>query len=148
MRKPTTTRTWLTGLGLMLGALVLLGTGLGLMLSNGGTWVSAPHGGYDFHPTINAFFWGTVAMVSAGGLTFIAGGVLQFIAWIGAMVNTKRAEDKTWFVLLLVLGLIGLQFIAMIVYLVAGPDVPPPPPTNMPLPPPLAPPQPWWPRPA
>jgi hypothetical protein len=142
MKKSTTTKAWLTGLGLMLGALVLLGTGLGLMLSNAGTWVPAPRGGYDFQPTVNAFFWGTVAMVSAGGLTFLAGVILQFIAWIGAMVSTARSQDKAWFVLLLVLGLIGLQFIIMIAYLVAGPDLPPAPPARVPMPPPLAPPQP------
>lgn len=140
MKKSTTTKTWLTGLGLMLGGFVLLGAGLGLMLGSGGAWTPAPHGGYDFHPTLDALFWGTVAMVSAGGLTILAGAVLQFVAWIGAMVNTAHAQDKTWFALLLVLGLLGLQFIAMIVYLVAGPDIAPAPPSGVPMPPPLAPP--------
>jgi len=139
MKKSTTTRTWLTGLVLMIAALVVLGVGLGLMLSNGGTWTPALRGGHDFHPNINAFFWGTVAMVASGGFLFFVGGVLQFIAWIGAMVNTARSHDKTWFVLLLVLGLLGLQFVIMIVYMVAGPDVAPAPPASVPMPPPLAP---------
>ena len=143
MRKPTITRMWLAGLGLMLGALVLIGTGVGLMLTNAGTWVATAHGGWDFHPTIDGYFWGTVAIIAAGGLTFLAGFVLQFAAWIGAMVNTARAQDKTWLVLLLVLGLVGLQFVVMIVYLVGGPDVPPAPPTRerlQPMAPPAPPP--------
>ena len=33
-----------------------------------------------------------------------------------------QLEDKTWFVLLLVLGLFSFGFVAMIAYVVAGPD--------------------------
>ena len=44
------------------------------------------------------------------------------MAWIGAVVNTSRLEDKTWFVVLLVLGLLSFGFIAMLVYILAGPD--------------------------
>ena len=95
MTKSTTRRTWLTGLGLMLAALVLLGTGIGLMLSNGGTWVPGPHRGSDFHPTINAFLWGTVTTVAAGGLTFLAGRA-AVAAWIGSRGPCHGKDLRHW----------------------------------------------------
>ena len=62
-----------------------------------------------------------LSLVLAGLLIVIAGGVAQFVAWIGALMNTSRLEDKTWFILLLVLGLLSFGLIAMLVYVVAGP---------------------------
>ncbi|MFI5286859.1 MAG: hypothetical protein ACHQ4F_11130 [Candidatus Dormibacteria bacterium] len=56
------------------------------------------------------------------------------------MINTARSRDKTWFVLLLVLGVLGFQFIMMIVYLIAGPDVQGLQPPSMAYPPPAPPP--------
>lgn len=138
MRKRTVTRLWVTGLVLFIVGAIIVGTGVGVMFANGGTWSGTPYHS-DFSPTLNALFWGSVAMMSTGGVLFASGGLLQFIAWIGAMVNTARSVDKTWFVLLLVLGLFGLQFVIMIAYLVAGPDVPRYPMTSVPLPPPLPP---------
>ena len=51
-----------------------------------------------------------------------AGGIAAVTSWIGALVATSRLEDKTWFVLLLVLGLVSLGLPAMIAYAIAGPD--------------------------
>ena len=64
---------------------------------------------------------GTLVLV-LGVLGIVAGGIGQFIAWIGALVNTSRLEDKTWFVVLLVLGLLSFGFIPMLVYVLGGPD--------------------------
>ena len=33
------------------------------------------------------------------------------------MVNTARLEDKTWFVVLLVMGLLSFGFVAMVIYI-------------------------------
>jgi hypothetical protein len=44
------------------------------------------------------------------------------VAWIGAVLNTAQLPDKTWFVVLLVVGLLGLVFIATVAYVIAGPD--------------------------
>ena len=38
------------------------------------------------------------------------------------LLNTSRLEDKTWFTALLVLGLISLGWVAMIGYVLWGPD--------------------------
>jgi hypothetical protein len=56
-------------------------------------------------------------------MLLVAGGVVAAVtSWIGALVATARLEDKTWFVLLLVLGLWSFGFVAMVAYVVAGPD--------------------------
>lgn len=44
------------------------------------------------------------------------------VVWFGALINTSYLEDKAWFILLLVLGLLSFGFIAMIAYAIAGPD--------------------------
>ena len=68
------------------------------------------------------FFWSMVALMIVGGLTMIGGAIGQFVAWIGALMNTAQLDDKTWFIVLLVLGLLSFGFIAMLVYVLAGPD--------------------------
>ena len=44
------------------------------------------------------------------------------VSWIGALLNTWQLESKTWFVVLLLLGIFNFGFFAMIAYLIAGPD--------------------------
>jgi hypothetical protein len=48
--------------------------------------------------------------------------VAAIAAWVGALFNTARLEDKTWFAALLVLGLVSLGWVAMTAYVLAGPD--------------------------
>jgi|1186.fasta_scaffold132275_2 hypothetical protein len=72
------------------------------------------------------FGWSMVALAVLAVLTMVAAMVAQFVAWLGAVMNTAQLEDKTWFVVLLVLGLLSFGFIAMIVYIAAGPDDPSP----------------------
>ena len=58
----------------------------------------------------------------------VAGAVVQVVAWIGALIDTYDSPDKTWFVVLLIGGLLGLlgvvlaPFAVMVVYLISGPD--------------------------
>ena len=56
----------------------------------------------------------------AGALLVIGGVIGQFVAWIGALVRTAALTDKTWFVVLLVTGLLGVGPVGMIVYLIAA----------------------------
>ena len=44
------------------------------------------------------------------------------MSWIGALLNTWQLDSKTWFAVLLLLGIFNLGFFAMIAYLIAGPD--------------------------
>jgi hypothetical protein len=46
----------------------------------------------------------------------------QFSAWIGALLNTARPDDKTWFVVLLLIGVLSFGFMAMLLYVIAEPD--------------------------
>jgi hypothetical protein len=137
MNKPTITKIWLAGLiGLVLG-LLIGGLGLGLMLAYGGQFTPTTGNGYEFAPDVSAFFWTTVGLMVVGFTVAAAGGVAQLAAWIGALVNTYQIEDKTWFIVLLAGGLLGLSFgligfAAMVAYLVAGPN-------DMPLEQPLRP---------
>jgi hypothetical protein len=70
----------------------------------------------------SALGWSMVGLAAVAMVAIIAAAIVQFVAWIGAVLNTAELEDKTWFVVLLVLGLVSLGFPAMIVYVIAGPD--------------------------
>src|ERR1051326_176101 len=95
MHKHLTTRLWLTGLGLaIVGGILLLIGGLA---------------GGD-----NGFIVG-------GWIVAGAGGVVQLVAWVSAMIATARGAHWAWFAALLVLGLLGLEFFVMIAYFFAGP---------------------------
>ena len=68
------------------------------------------------------FAWSMVAFIVVGGLAMVGGAIAGLVAWIGALLNTAQLEDKLWFILLLVLGLFSFGLVAMIAYVIAGPD--------------------------
>ena len=68
------------------------------------------------------FTWWMIGLMVVGGLAVVGGAIGGLVAWIGALINTAQLDDKTWFVLLLVLGLLSFGFVAMIAYVLAGPD--------------------------
>jgi hypothetical protein len=84
------------------------------VFSIGGPTVVTVNGG--------SFSWLMVALAIVGLLAMAGGAIAGLIAWIGALLNTVQLEDKTWFLLLLVLGLLSFGFVAMVVYLLVGPD--------------------------
>jgi hypothetical protein len=51
-------------------------------------------------------------------LTSALGGLT---AWLGALAATGGRADKTWFVVILLVGLLSIGFLATLFYLVAGP---------------------------
>src|SRR5690242_14905370 len=55
-------------------------------------------------------------LVLAGTALDVIGGILAFVAWIGALINSARAGRWGWFVCLIV-----FSGISMLVYLFAGP---------------------------
>ncbi|MDN5769832.1 MAG: hypothetical protein L0H24_02910 [Microlunatus sp.] len=63
-----------------------------------------------------------IALAAIAVLAMAAAGIVQFVAWVAAVFSTAQFQDKTWFVVLLVLGLVSLGFPAMIAYVIAGPD--------------------------
>ena len=128
MTKSTITRTWLAGLVALAFGLVVAGISIGLMLGYGGTFThTGPANSYQFVPSFDSFFWTTVGVTIVGGSIVALGGIVQLVAWIGALVNTYKLQDKVWFVILLAGGVLSLAFgllgfASMVAYLVAGPD--------------------------
>ena len=66
--------------------------------------------------------WSTLGLALLGGLVLLAGVIVGFVSWIGALLTTAQLERKRWFVGLLLLGIFNFGFIGMIAYLLAGPD--------------------------
>jgi hypothetical protein len=66
--------------------------------------------------------WGMVGLAFIAGLAIVGGFITGLVSWIGALLNTAQLEDKTWFILLLVLGLFSFGLVAMIAYVIGGPD--------------------------
>ena len=132
MTKRTITILWLIGVGVMIvGGLLALFSSLALA-----SHIGAFTANYQYSTYVpDGTFWALVSFIILGGIAILGGIVTQFVAWIGAVINTNRLVDKTWFNVLLwcgvaaiVLSLItgGLgTFVGwglMIVYLVGGPD--------------------------
>jgi hypothetical protein len=119
MTKPTITK-------LFVGSLLAIGGGLVVTLVAG--LAAVANGTYIMNgPDIvgmqeSGLGWAMVAIAVIGVLVMSAAAIVQFVAWIGAVINTARLEDKTWFLVLLLLGLFSFGFIAMLVYVIAGPD--------------------------
>ena len=65
--------------------------------------------------------WAIVALVLAsflGGLGTLA----AIVAWAGALANTSHLPEKAWFATVLALGLVSMGWVALIAYVIAGPD--------------------------
>jgi hypothetical protein len=66
--------------------------------------------------------WLLVLVAGTACLVIVGGAIGGMVAWIGALLNTAQLADKTWFVLLLILGLLSFGLVGMIAYVIAGPD--------------------------
>src|SRR5215203_2310134 len=119
MSKSTITRFFVGSLIAVVGGLVLMVSGLIVAFASGAFEMTGPDV-TGFNPS--ALSWSMVTLAVVGLLAMVAGAFGQFIAWIGAVLNTSHLEDRTWFILLLVLGLLSFGFIAMLVYVIGGPD--------------------------
>lgn len=100
----------------------------GLILAFVAVWYAYANGAFvmdgadvvGIEPT--AFAWTMVGLFALSALAMIGGFIGGLVSWIGALLNTAELPDKTWFVLLLVLGLFSFGLVAMIAYVIAGPD--------------------------
>lgn len=118
MSKATVTRLFAGAiLATVAGSIVAVATALnaiaGGVVTIGGPTVVTVDGG----ALAGALPWLAIASL-IGGL----GALGALGAWVGALVNTVRLDDKTWFVALLVLGLCSFGWVAMVAYVIAGPD--------------------------
>jgi hypothetical protein len=130
MTKRTITTWWIVGAIVMIvGGLLALFSSLALV----------PHIQYlsaNFHNNFvpDSYFWTLISLIVLGSIAVLGGIVVQFVAWIGAVINTNRLVDKTWFNILLWCGIVGIVlgplfglgalfwWGLMIAYLVGGPD--------------------------
>jgi hypothetical protein len=119
MSKPTITKLFVGSLIAIVAGIVLAIVAVIAAAADGAFVMSGPDV-VGFNPS--PFTGSMLALVVLGGLAIVGGGIGQLVAWIGALLNTARLDDKLWFILLLVLGLLSFGFIAMIVYLIVGPD--------------------------
>jgi hypothetical protein len=124
MTKSTITRTWIGGLVAFAAGIV----GVFLMLGYGGTFTQiAGTNNYNFAPDLNGFFWTTIGIVVVGGVIALIGSIVQLVAWIGGLVNSYTLPEKTWFLILLLGGLLSIGFVpvgfaVMVAYVIAAPD--------------------------
>ena len=140
MTKSMITKVWIGGLAVFAAGIVLAMVGVFLMLGYGGTFTQiAGTNNYDFVPNMNGFFWVTVGLIVAGGVVGLVGSIVQFVAYVGGLVNSFALPSKTWFWVLLLGGLLSfafapMGFAAMIAYVIAAPDGMPYRATNAPVP--------------
>jgi len=126
--KSSITRAWIGGLAAFAAGILVSIVGVFLMLGYAGTFTQiAGTSDYNFDPNLNGFFWVTIALIVAGGFIAVVGGVAQFVAWIGGLINSYALPEKTWFAVLLVGGVVSLAFApvgfaAMMAYVIAAPD--------------------------
>jgi hypothetical protein len=119
MSKRTITRLFV-GAGVAVGA--------GLVLGFAALWAALASdavdlGGGDYIDVNGGSgAWAALGLVMVGSLAILGGATAAVVSWIGALLNTWLLEDKLWFGSLLAGGLLGLGVVAMIAYVVAGPD--------------------------
>lgn len=70
--------------------------------------------------------WTALALIVVASVVILAGTVAAVVSWLAALLSTWQLEDKRWFAALLALGLLGFGVLAMVGYVVAGPDGPEP----------------------
>jgi hypothetical protein len=111
---------------LFIGASVAIGAGLVLGLAALGAALASDAinvgGSHIIDVNGGSGAWIALGLVLAGFLAILGGTTAALVSWVGALLNTWQLEDKAWFASLLALGLLGVGVLAMIAYVVAGPD--------------------------
>jgi hypothetical protein len=102
------------GAGLVLGVVALWAALASDAIDLGGDNVIDVNGGSGA--------WTALGLFIVGSLVILIATVAAVVSWLGALLNTWQLEDKVWFASLLALGLLGFGVVAMIAYVVAGPD--------------------------
>jgi len=119
MTKSTVTRLFIGGLIALLVGIILAAITASLAIANdvlimeGNRVVTIREEAVD----LPLFGLGLITALALAGAA-----VLGLASWIGALVNTSRLDSKAWFIALLLLGIFNFGLLAMIAYLIAGPD--------------------------
>jgi hypothetical protein len=117
MSKATVTRLFIGSLIAFAAGAVLFIAGVGLAIANhvfvkAGSDIVGIQGG--------AVAW--LGLGAIGGVAIVSALIAGLVAWIGALLNTWQLESRTWFAVLLLTGIFNFGFIAMVAYVLAGPD--------------------------
>jgi hypothetical protein len=119
MSKATVTRLFIgSGIAIVSGAIVAIAA-VWLAIANNVFVMAGPD---IIGITGGALAWSLLALGILGGLAVAGGFIGGLVSWIGALLNTWQLESRTWFAVLLLLGIFNLGFFAMIAYLIVGPD--------------------------
>ena len=119
MSKATVTRVFLGSVAAVIAGAVLAFAAVWIAYANGAFVMSGPDViGIQSTPAA----WTIVGLGLVAALAMIAGFIGGLVSWIGALLNTAQLEDKAWFIILLVLGLFSFGLVAMIAYVISGPD--------------------------
>ncbi len=119
MSKPTVTKVFLSSIVAVIAGVVLGFAAVWYAYINDAFVMNGPDVvGIQATPAA----WGMVGLAFVAVLTIVGGFVGGLVSWIGALLNTAQLEDKTWFVVLLVLGVLSFGLVAMIAYVIGGPD--------------------------
>jgi hypothetical protein len=119
MSKATVTRLFIgSGIAIVSGAILAV-TAVTLAVANDVFVMSGPD---VVGLSGSGLAWSLIGLGIVGGLAVAGGMIGGLVAWIGALLNTWQLESRTWFAVLLLLGIFNLGFFAMIAYLIAGPD--------------------------
>jgi len=119
MSKPAVTRLFVGGIIAVIAGLFLTLAAVMIAFFSG-TFVLRGPDVVGINPTPQA--WTFVVLGLIGVIALVGGSIAGLVAWIGALLNTAQLPDKAWFIVLLVLGLFSFGFIAMLAYVIAGPD--------------------------
>ena len=118
MSKAVITRLFLAAVAALVVGLVLSVVTVVAALTAGAVHIGGP----DVVHINGAALAGALPWLVLAVLVFGAGELAALASWVGALLNTWQLEDKTWFVVLLVLGLFSFGWVAMAAYVLAGPD--------------------------
>jgi hypothetical protein len=119
MSKATVTRIFLGSVVAVIAGAILAFAAVWIAYANRAFVMSGPD---VIGVQSTALAWAIIGFGVVAALAMIAGFIGGLVSWIGALLNTSQLEDKTWFITLLVLGLLSFGLAAMIAYVIAGPD--------------------------
>lgn len=119
MSKATVTKLFIGSVIAGIAGVILGGTAVGIAAANdvfvmNGQQIVALQGG--------TLAWSMLGIGVVGGLVIAGAMIGGLVSWIGALLNTSQLESKTWFLVLLLLGIFSFGLFAMIAYVIAGPD--------------------------
>ena len=119
MSKATVTRLFIGGVIAVAAGSVLAIVAVWLAIAND---VFVMAGANIVDVRASGLAWSLLGIGIVGGLAILGGMIAGLVSWIGALLNTWQLESRTWFAVLLLTGIFDFGFVAMIVYLIAGPD--------------------------